>query len=491
MNGSIIRKILGYVLILEGALLLLPCFVGLIYHESEYKTYLICAAVTFAIGALIAVKKTKNNVFYLKEGCTATALSWIVLSVFGAVPFVLTGEIPHFVDALFETVSGFTTTGASILTDVEALSHASLFWRSFTHWIGGMGVLVFLLAVVQMSGGSNMNLMRAESPGPSVGKLVPKMRYTARILYVLYFVLTALEIVFLVCGDMPVFDAVTASLGTAGTGGFGIKADSMASYSTYIQWVITIFMALFGVNFNFYYFLILRQFGKALKMEEVRAYFCVIIFSIVAIVIDTYHLFDNLSAAVTHSAFQVSSIITTTGYSTVDFDMWPSFSKAILVLLMFVGACAGSTGGGIKVSRFLVVLKTVKKEIQSYLHPKNIKKITLDGKAVEHETLRSTNVFIITYFVIFVFSMLIVSVEDYDLVTNFTAVAATLNNIGPGLELVGPSRNFGQFTDLSKIVLIFDMLAGRLELFPILLLFSPRLWIDTFKRKTARKIRSN
>lgn len=491
MNGSIIRKILGYVLILEGALLFLPCIVGLIYHESEYKTYLICAVVTLAIGALIAVKKAKNNVFYLKEGCTATALSWIVLSVFGAVPFVLTGEISHFVDALFETVSGFTTTGASILTDVEALSHASLFWRSFTHWIGGMGVLVFLLAVVQMSGGSNMNLMRAESPGPSVGKLVPKMRYTARILYILYFALTVLEIVFLVCGDMPVFDAITASLGTAGTGGFGIKADSMASYSTYVQWVITIFMALFGVNFNFYYFLIFRQFGKALKMEEVRAYFGVIIFSTVAVVINTYHLFDNLSDAITHSAFQVASIITTTGYSTVDFDMWPSFSKAILVLLMFIGACAGSTGGGIKVSRFLVALKTVNKEIQSYLHPKNIKKITLDGKAVEHEILRSTNVFIITYFVIFVFSMLVISIENYDLVTNFTAVAATINNIGPGLELVGPSRNFGQFTDLSKLVLIFDMLAGRLELFPILLLFSPRLWIDTFKRKTARKIRSN
>ena len=489
MNGSIIRKILGYVLVLEGVLLLMPGLVGLYYHEEEYKTYLICATVTFAIGAVVAFKKTKNNVFYLKEGCTATALSWIVLSVFGAVPFVLTGEIPHFVDALFETVSGFTTTGASILTDVEALSHASLFWRSFTHWIGGMGVLVFLLAVVQMTGGSNMNLMRAESPGPSVGKLVPKMRYTARILYALYFILTIVEIVFLVCGDMPVFDAVTASLGTAGTGGFGIKNDSMASYSPYIQWVITIFMALFGVNFNFYYFLVLRQLGKALKMEEVRAYFAVIITSIVVICVNTADLYTNIADNIRTSAFQVSSIITTTGYSTIDFDTWPSLSKAILVLLMFVGACAGSTGGGIKVSRFVVVIKTISKEIQSYLHPKNIKKITLDGKIVEHETLRSTNVFIITYFIIFVTSMLCVSLEDYDLVTNFTAIAATLNNIGPGLELVGPAQNFSQFSDLSKIVLVFDMLAGRLELFPILLLFSPRLWLDTIKRKTARKIR--
>ncbi len=490
MNGSIIRKILGYVLILEGALLLLPCIVGLIYNEKEYKTYLICAAVTFLIGAFTAVKKTKNNVFYLKEGCTATALSWIFLSVFGAVPFVLTGEIPHFVDALFETVSGFTTTGASILADVESLSHASLFWRSFTHWIGGMGVLVFLLAVVQMSGGSNMNLMRAESPGPSVGKLVPKMRYTARILYILYFALTVLQIIFLVCGKMPVFDAVTITFGTAGTGGFGIKADSMASYSTYIQWVVTIFMVLFGVNFNFYYFLVLRQFGKAFKMEEVRAYIGVILCSVAAICINTYGIYNSFSKTLTHSAFQVASIITTTGYSTVDFDMWPSFSKAILVLLMFVGACAGSTGGGIKVSRFVVVIKTIKKEIQSYLHPKNIKKVCLDGKPVEHEVLRSTNVYFITFLVIFVTSVLIVSLEDYDLVTNFTAVATTLNNIGPGLAGVGPSKNFGQLNDLSKIVLIFDMLAGRLELFPILLLFSPRLWIDTFKRKTARKIRN-
>lgn len=491
MNGSIIRKILGYVLILEGILLLLPCIVGVIYGEKEYKVYLVCALVTFVIGALVAVKKTKNNVFYLKEGCTATALSWIVLSVFGAVPFVLTGEIPHFADAMFETVSGFTTTGASILNDVEALSHASLFWRSFTHWIGGMGVLVFLLAVVQMSGGSNMNLMRAESPGPSVGKLVPKMRYTARILYILYFVLTVLEIIFLVCGDMPLFDAITASLGTAGTGGFGIKADSMASYSTYIKWVITVFMALFGVNFNFYYFLILRQFGKAFKMEEVRAYFAVILCATAAICINTFGIYNNFSETLTHSAFQVASIITTTGYSTVDFDMWPSFSKAVLVLLMFVGACAGSTGGGIKVSRFVVVIKSIKKEIQSYLHPKNIKKITLDGKAVEHETLRSTNVYFITFFMIFVVSMLIVCVEDYDLETNFTAVATTLNNIGPGLSLVGPSKNFSQFSDLSKYVFMFDMLAGRLELFPILLLFSPRLWSDTLKRKTARKIRNN
>lgn len=491
MNGSIIRKILGYVLILEGILLLLPCIVGVIYGEKEYKVYLVCALVTFVIGALVAVKKTKNNVFYLKEGCTATALSWIVLSVFGAVPFVLTGEIPHFADAMFETVSGFTTTGASILNDVEALSHASLFWRSFTHWIGGMGVLVFLLAVVQMSGGSNMNLMRAESPGPSVGKLVPKMRYTARILYILYFVLTVLEIIFLVCGDMPLFDAITASLGTAGTGGFGIKADSMASYSNYIKWVITVFMALFGVNFNFYYFLILRQFGKAFKMEEVRAYFAVILCATAAICINTFGIYNSFSDTLTHSAFQVASIITTTGYSTVDFDMWPSFSKAVLVLLMFVGACAGSTGGGIKVSRFVVVIKSIKKEIQSYLHPKNIKKITLDGKAVEHETLRSTNVYFITFFMIFVVSMLIVCVEDYDLETNFTAVATTLNNIGPGLSLVGPSKNFSQFSDLSKFVFMFDMLAGRLELFPILLLFSPRLWSDTLKRKTARKIRNN
>ena len=490
MNGSIIRKILGYVLLLEGALMLLPCIVALCYGEREGYTYLACSGAMLLLGFIVAIKKAKDNVFYLKEGCVATALSWIVLSVFGALPFYFTGEIPNLTDALFETISGFTTTGASILSDVEALSHTSLFWRSFTHWIGGMGVLVFLLAVVQMSGGSNINLMKAESPGPSVGKLVPKMKHTARILYSIYFALTILEMVFLLLGDMPLFDAITTSFGTAGTGGFGIKNDSIGGYSSYIQWVVTVFMLLFGVNFNFYYFIVFRQYKNAFKMEEVR-YFIIIILSAIAIItLDVIRLYDSFAEALSKTAFQVCSIITTTGFSTADFNNWAASSKTVLVILMFIGACAGSTGGGIKVSRFLVVVKTVKKEIHSYLHPKSIRKITLDGKPVEHNTLRATNVYFISFIVTFVFSLLLVSIEDYDLTTNFTAVAATINNIGPGLELVGPTQNFGGFSNLSKYVLMFDMLAGRLELFPMLLLINPNLWKEVFRKNTHRTMRN-
>lgn len=489
MNGSIIRRILGYVLVLEGVLMLLPCVVALCYKESQGIYFLIVAGIVVLIGLPLAIKKPKSQVFYLKEGCVATALSWIVLSIFGAIPFVLTKEIPNYIDALFETISGFTTTGASILTDVEALSHTSLFWRSFTHWIGGMGVLVFLLAIIQMAGGSNINLMKAESPGPSVGKLVPKMRQTAIILYSIYFVLTTLEVVFLLIGKMPVFDALTTAFGTAGTGGFGIKNSSIGEYSTYIQWVVTVFMLMFGINFNFYYFILLRQFGKAFKMEEVRAYLLIVIASIGIIFADIIHIYGTFAEALSKSAFQVASIITTTGFSTADFDTWSSSSKTILVILMFIGACAGSTGGGIKVSRFVVVLKTITKEIYSYLHPKSVKKIRLDGKPVDHQVLRATNVYFITFIVIFVVSLFVISFENYDMTTNFTAIAATINNIGPGLELVGPTQNFSQFSVLSKLVLMFDMLAGRLELFPLLLLVTPKLWTDAIKGKTYKRLR--
>lgn len=476
MNGSIIRRIIGYVLILEGGLMLLPCIVALVYGERQGFAYLITAVGCLVLGYLLKLKKAKNTVFYLKEGCVATALSWIVLSVFGSIPFMLTGEIPSPINALFETVSGFTTTGASILTDVEAMSHCSLFWRSFTHWVGGMGVLVFLLAVVPLSGGSNINLMKAESPGPSVGKLVPKMRRTARILYVIYFAMTVVEIVMLLCGGMPLFDSLTLSFGSAGTGGFGIKNDSVASYSSYCRWVITVFMALFGINFNFYYFLLFRQFKKAFGMEEVRAYILIIIAATGIIFANTIQIYNNFSEALCKAAFQVSSVITTTGFSTADFNQWSNLSKSVLFLLMFIGACAGSTGGGLKVSRLLVGAKTVRKELGSYIHPKSVKKITLDGKPVEKEVIRATNVYFITYALIFVGSWLIVSLEDYDIITNLTAVASAFNNIGPGLELVGPSENFNFLSPISKSVLIFDMLAGRLELFPLLVLFNPRLW---------------
>ena len=487
MNTSIVRYILGSVLKIEGALLLLPVFTGLIYGESEGYTYFLVALLCFLVGLLLTRRKLKDTIFYLKEGCISTALSWILLSFFGAIPFFATAEIPNFCDALFETVSGFTTTGASILTDVESLSHASLLWRSFTHWIGGMGVLVFLLAIIPMSGGSNINLMRAESPGPSVGKLAPKMKTTALLLYRIYIFLTALELVLLLIARMPVFDAICLSFGTAGTGGFGILNDSVTSYSETIQWIITIFMILFGINFNAYFFLLMRDFKKAFAMEEVRAYLGVIVASVVLISINIHHFCANGFDAVTKAAFQVASVITTTGYSTVDFDRWPSFSKTILIILMFIGACAGSTGGGIKISRIIVVMKASLKEAFSYIHPKSIRHLNLDGTPVKHEVLRSINVYFDAYIAIFITSLLLISLEGYDMETNVTAVIATFNNIGPGLSGVGPTQNFAFFNYLSKGVLMFDMLAGRLELFPMILLFHPTIWKEAFERRYLSK----
>ncbi len=487
MNGSIIRFILGNVLKIEGLLLFLPAIVSGIYFEHEGIYYVSVAAVCLILGFLMTRKKPKSQVFYLKEGCITTSLSWILLSFFGCLPFYLSKEIPSFTDALFETISGFTTTGASILNDVEALSHCALFWRSFTHWIGGMGVLVFLLAVIPLSGGSHINLMRAESPGPSVGKLVPKIRYTARILYVIYFAMTVLEVILLLFGGMPVFDALTTSFGTAGTGGFGIKNDSFMSYSPYLQWVVTIFMILFGINFNAYYLMLFGKLKKALCIEEVRAYLFIILAAIGIIFFNILHIYNGIFDALTHAAFQVGSIITTTGFSSVDFNLWPKASQSILVLLMFIGACAGSTGGGIKVSRFIVLIKTIIKELNSYIHPKSIKKIKIDGKPVEHEVVRSTNVYFITFMIIFSASVFAVSFEGKDLVSNFTAVAATINNIGPGLQMVGPTQNFQHFSVFSKYVLMFDMLAGRLELFPLLILFHPGAWKDLFTKRLTHK----
>lgn len=489
MNSSIIRYILGNVLKIEAALFMLPCLVSVIYRETAGFYYLEAAFLCVVLAFFMTRRKPKSNIFYLKEGCVTTALSWIFLSFFGALPFWRSGEIPSITDALFETISGFTTTGASILSDVEALSHTALFWRSFTHWIGGMGVLVFLLAIISLSGGSHINLMRAESPGPSVGKLVPKVKYTARILYIIYFGMTILEVLFLLAGRMPLFDALTLSFGTAGTGGFGIKNSSLADYSPYLQWVITIFMIAFGVNFNAYYFILFRNFKKAFHMEEVRAYLGIILVAIGIVFMNTVHIYGSISEALRHSSFQVASIITTTGYSTVDFDLWSQTSKTVLVILMFIGACAGSTGGGIKVSRFAILVKTVIKELNSFLHPKSIKKIHFDEKPIEHEVVRSTNVYLITFVILFTVSVLVVSIEGSDLTTNFTAVAATINNIGPGLELVGPARNYGFFSPLSKYVLMFDMLAGRLELFPLLLLFHPDIWKELFYEKFLVKKR--
>lgn len=476
MNYAMIAYVIGWILNCEGFLMLLPCLTAVIYQETAGFSFAAAMALCFLFGVPLTVRKPKNMVFYTKEGFVSVFLSWIVLSVMGSLPFLFSGSITNPVDALFETVSGFTTTGASILSDVEALPRCILFWRSFTHWIGGMGVLVFILSLLPLTGGYHMNLMKAESPGPSVEKLVPKIQSTAKILYSIYVAMTILEVLLLLAGNMPLFDALTTTFGTAGTGGFGIKNDSMASYSPYLQNVVTVFMILFGINFNFYFLLLMRKPKKAMKNEEVRCYLAIIAITISIITFNIRGLYPSIMEAFQQAAFQVGSIITTTGFATTDFNTWPQVSRTILVMLMFVGACAGSTGGGIKVSRFVILLKTVNKELHLFLHPKGVRKISMDGKVVEHEVVRSINVFMTAYVLVFAFSILLVGFDNHDLITNFTAVAATLNNIGPGLELVGPSQNFGLFSDPAKCVLIFDMLAGRLELFPLLLLFVKDTW---------------
>ena len=482
MNYAMIAYIVGAVLRIEGVLLLGPCAAALYFSENVGWYYLCVAAFCELCGWLLVMLRPKDQVFYLKEGCVATALSWLALSFFGGLPMYISGQIPHFIDAMFESASGFTTTGATVCQSVEALAKATLLWRSMTHWIGGMGILVFLLAIVPLSGGSNMNIMRAESPGPSVGKLVPKVRHTARILYVIYIGLTLLEIILLIAGGMSLFDSVNHSMATAGTGGFGVRNDSIASYTPYLQWVITVFMIVFGVNFNFYDLILFRQFRKALGMEEVRNFILIILASIFFVFLSIRSIY-GVSDGLRHAAFQVGSIISTTGFTTADFDAWPQVARTILVLLMFIGSCAGSTGGGLKVSRVTIAAKTVKKELTAYLHPKSIKKIRFEGKPVEHEVVRSINVYFITFLLLFTGSVLLVSINGYDLETNLTAVAATINNVGPGLAKVGPTVNFGHFSIFTKCVLIFDMIAGRLELFPLLMLFHPGIWKEVCRRR--------
>ncbi len=477
MNYAIVFRLLSYILLCESALLMLPAATSAIYGEwYVLGAFLITAALCVVFGLLLRLAKPTSKVFYMREGFATTALSWIVISIMGAVPFVLTGCIPDPIDALFETVSGFTTTGASILPAVEGLPRGILLWRSFTHWIGGMGVLVFLLTLLPLTGGSHVNLMKAESPGPQVDKLVPKVQSTAKLLYGIYLALTLAQLVFLMAGGMPLFDSLLTAFGTAGTGGFGFKNDSFAQFSPYIQWVVTIFMILFGVNFNFYFLLLLRRFRRAVSSEEVRAYLGIILVSIGIITLNIRSMYSGLGEALRHAAFQVGSIITTTGFSSCDFDLWPTLSKQLLVLLMFVGACAGSTGGGMKVSRILIFRKTVGKELKQAMHPQVVAPVRMDGKLLSHETIRTTNVYLCAYLFILVASIMLISLDGFDMVTNFTAVAATLNNIGPGLSQVGPMMNFAGFSNPAKLVLIFDMLAGRLELFPMLVLFLPSAW---------------
>lgn len=477
MNYRIVIYMLGWLLDFEGCFLMLPCLVGVIYREDEALYFALTSLICLVLGFIITRFKPKDKSLYAREGFVIVAFCWLLLSLFGALPFVMSGAIPSYVNALFEAASGFTTTGATILGDVEVMSKCVNFWRTFTHWIGGMGVLVFMMAIVPLADGRNMYLMKAESPGPTVGKLVPRIKSTAKILYGMYIAFSVLEFLFLLAGRMSVYDAITTTFGTAGTGGFGIYNDSLASFSSYTQIVVTVFMIAFGVNFTFYYLVIIeKRWRDAFKRSEVRAYFIIIFLAVVLISVDIHSRFGTVAESVKHATFQVGSIITTAGFSTVDFNQWPEFSKSILLLLMFVGACAGSTGGGMKVSRSMIWLKTFFKELKVMIHPRNVYKVSIDGRKVEHETVRSVNVFLVAYILVYVGSVLIISHDGFDFTTNFTSVAATVNNVGPGFNAVGPMENFSLFSPVSKIVLIFDMIAGRLELFPILLLFSPSTW---------------
>lgn len=475
MNYKMISYVLGWLLIFEGMFLAVPGITALVYGESALWSYLLTLSICLFIGGLLVLKKPKKSQLYAREGFVIVSLSWIVLSAFGALPFFLSGEIPAYIDALFESVSGFTTTGASILSDVEAMSHASLMWRSFSHWVGGMGVLVFIMAFLPLSGGQNMHIMKAESPGPSVSKLVPRVRTTAMLLYSIYLVLTLIEFILLLCGGMTVFEALNTAFATGGTGGFGFYNTSMGSFSPYIQIVITVFMLMFSVNFNCYFLLMTRKIKDAFNLEF-RVFLIIFAIATALITLNIHSMFSSVSEALRHSAFTVASIMSTTGFSTVDFNLWPELSRTILVILTMVGACAGSTCGGIKISRVIILFKGMAKELQTIIQPRQVKKIKMDSHTIDHETVRSVNVFMVAYMMIFVISLIMVSFDNHDLITSFTAVAATINNVGPGLELAGPTSNFGFFSPQTKIVLIFDMLAGRLELFPMLLLFTPATW---------------
>ncbi len=476
MNYRVVFYTLGWALNIEAVCLILPLICAICYGEPYLIHFAICIALNLALGIALTLRKPENKKMYAKEGYITVALSWILISIFGALPFYISGAIPSFVDAFFETVSGFTTTGSSILTDVEVLPKSMIFWRSFTHWIGGMGVLVFLVSILSLFGGNNLHLIKAESPGPSVSKLVPKVKSTAKLLYGMYLGITVTEIILLLFGGLNLFEALTLTFGTVGTGGFAILNSGLSNYSSYVQIVITVFMVLCGIDFSVYYLLIMRRFRSAVRSDEVRVYLGLFAVSSLVIAFNCLNLFSGFGEALKHSAFQVASVMTTTGYATANFDLWPELSKTILVLLMFIGACAGSTGGGIKVSRIILSLKSIVKEIRITAHPKSTHKITMNGKLVEHETIRSVNVFMVAYLLIFAVSLLIVSLDNMDFTTNFTGVAATINNIGPGLSVVGPTGNFSAFSPLSKLVFSFDMLAGRLEIFPLLVLLSPYTW---------------
>ena len=485
MNKTAIIFFLGQILRLE-AVVLLPPFAIAMWNGERSSAIAILITIAIAAGlSLLSHMFRGDRTITHREGYVIVALSWITMSLIGALPFTLSGYIPNYLDAVFETVSGFTTTGASILTNVEGLSMSLLYWRSFTHWLGGMGILVFVLAIIPLSKGKgdSLHVMRAESPGPSVGKLAPTMRRSARLLYMIYIVMTVALIVLLLLGGMPLFDSVVNAFATAGTGGFAIKNASIAAYdSYYLQGVISVFMMLFGINFNVYYLVLLGKFSQALRSEELRVYLGIIGVSTTVIAFSIWDMSKNLFDAFHHAFFQVSTIITTTGFATVDFNQWPQLSRCILVVLMIAGACAGSTGGGIKTARVILLWKSVKSTIQKMLHPRSVKVIKMDDKPVEAEVLSGTHSFMVVYTLIAILSIFLVALDNFDFETTFTAVIACLNNIGPGLSMVGPTGNFSAFSPLSKIILTFDMLLGRLEIFPMLLLFSPTVWRTRSKR---------
>lgn len=477
MNFSVIQYILGTVLCCEGVFLLAPVAVAAFYAEKVGFYYVFVAAACFAAGLLLRLRHPKSNVFYSREGFVAVTFSWVLLSMAGAVPMYLSGEYASYIDALFDTISGFTTTGASVLSSVEELSRATAFWRCFTHWSGGMGVLVFIMAVLPLSGSSNMHLMRAESPGPSVGKLVPKVRQTALILYKIYLAITLLQVVLLLFAGLSLYEALTLSFSTVGTGGFALLNSSIASYSWAVQAIIIVFMILCALNFNTYYLLLIRRPKEALLQNAEVKWFLIIVFSsAAAIAVNIRDGFHSLAQAFHTALFQVATIVSSTGFATADFNLWPELSKMILVLLMCMGACAGSTGGGFKVSRLMIVVAAAKNELLNLLHPRSVQQVHMNGRKVPEQVVKTALCYMSVYVFIILGSVLIISIDNFDMTTNVTAVLATMNNIGPGLGAVGPTGNFGGFGVLSKIVLMFDMLIGRLELFPVLALFAPGMW---------------
>lgn len=478
MNYRMTFYSLGYVMRVEAVFMLLSLSIALYYGERTAAASFIATIFLILCFSLpISWKKPENRNIFAKEGLLIVALSWVAMSFFGCLPFFFSGAIPGFINSFFESVSGFTTTGSTILTDIEVLPKSILFWRSFTHWIGGMGVFVFILAISSLSGGNSLPLIRAETTGPDPGKLVPKIRQTAKILYGIYVVLTVLEVVLLLFGGLSLYDSLIHAMGTAGTGGFSNYNSSVAHFSPYVQVVIGVFMVLFSFNFNFFYLLLIRKFAQARKFEEVWVFVGIVLFATVTIALDLFGaVYQNFGESLRAGFFQVSSVISTTGFASTDFNLWPQYSRTLLVVLMVIGACGGSTGGGVKVARVILLFKNLCREIHRFVHPRSVRVITLGGKKVEEDTIRGLHFFLGLYMVIVVLSVLLLSLEGHSMETNLTAVLATINNIGPGLDMVGPIANFDFFSPLSKLVLIFNMLAGRLEIIPIIALFSPSIW---------------